>query len=74
MDHLIVLIANEQVLRNALDSEIDDYEDAVVEELSYRESIDFLVTRDLKDFKNSRKKTYTAVEAIALLESEGYSV
>ncbi|HOV38731.1 MAG TPA: hypothetical protein PLG79_08415 [Spirochaetales bacterium] len=74
MDHLIVLTANEQVLRNALDSEIHDYEDAVVEELSYRESIDFLVTRDLKDFKNSRKKTYTAAEAIPLLESEGYSV
>lgn len=38
--------------------------------LAYQESIDFLVTRDLKDFKKSRKKVYTAAEAVLLLESE----
>ena len=70
LDYLIVLTANEKVLRNALDSQIEDYEDAVIDELSYRETIDFLVTRDLKDFKKSRSKIYTASEAVELLESK----
>ena len=73
LDHLRILTANEKALRNALTSQIEDYEDAVIEELSYQESIDFLVTRDLKDFKKSRKKVYTAAEAVRLLESEEHA-
>jgi hypothetical protein len=56
-------------LRDALNSEIDDYEDAVIDELSYNEEVDFIVTRDMRDFKKSKNSIHTAIEAIEILDS-----
>ncbi len=69
LDNLSVLTAHEKILKNALHSEIADYEDAVIDELAYNEEVDFIVTRDLKDFKNSKSSTYTAVEALEIIDS-----
>jgi len=69
LDNLSVLTAHEKILRNALHSEIEDYEDAVIDELSHNEEIDFIITRDLKDFKKSRNSIYTAIEAIEIIDS-----
>jgi len=69
LDHLSVLTAYEKILRDALHSEIGDYKDAVLDELAYNEGVDFLVTRDLKNFKKSRNSIYTAVEAIEVIDS-----
>ena len=68
LDNLSVLTANEKILRDALDSEIDDYEDAIIDELASKEKIDFIVTRNLKDFKQSRNNIYTAIEALEMME------
>jgi len=64
LDNLSVLTAHEEILRNSLISELDDYEDAVIDELALKESIDYIVTRNLKDFKKSRNEIYTAREIL----------
>src|SRR6056297_943909 len=69
LDNLSVLTAYEKILRDALHSEIGDYEDAVIDELDYNEEVDFIITRDLKDFKKSKNSIYTAVEAIEIIDS-----
>ncbi len=70
LDNLSILTAHEKILRNALDSEIEDYEDAVIDELSKNEELDFIITRDLKDFKKSKNTIYNAVEALEVIEGE----
>jgi len=70
LDNLAVLTAHEKILRNALYSEITDYEDAVIDELAKNGEIDFIITRDLKDFKKSKNLIYNAVEALEVIEGE----
>jgi len=70
LDHLSVLTANEKILRKALVSEIKDYEDAVIDELALDEEIDYIITRDLKDFKNSKNNIYNAREILEIIEAE----
>ncbi len=70
LDHLSVLTAHEKILRKALVSEIDDYEDAVIDELALNEKIDYIITRDLKDFKKSKNSIYNAREALEIIETE----
>ena len=53
--------------RNALRSNIPDYEDAVLVESARRNDIDCIVTRNAKDFENSGIKTYTPIEYLELL-------
>lgn len=48
--------------RNALRSDISDFEDAVLVESAKRNSIDCIVTRNTKDFKNTGIKVYTPIE------------
>ncbi|MFW6247471.1 MAG: PIN domain-containing protein [bacterium] len=69
LDNLSVLTAHEKILRDALHSEIEDYEDAVIDELAHNEEIEFIITRDLKDFKKSKNSIYTAIEAIEIIDS-----
>ena len=70
LDQLSVLTAHEKILRKALVSEISDYEDAVIDELALNEEIDYIITRDLKDFKNSKNNIYNAREALEIIEAE----
>ena len=53
--------------RNALRSDIPDFEDAVLVESAIREGIDAIVTRNKKDFKNSPVPVYTPVEFLLML-------
>lgn len=55
--------------QNALRSDIPDYEDAVLVESASRNDIDCIVTRNTKDFKNSRIPAYTPVEFLEILEN-----
>jgi predicted nucleic acid-binding protein len=70
LDNLSILTAHEKILRDALNSEINDYEDAVIDELARNEEVDFIITRDLKNFKKSKNMIYNAVEAIEIIEGE----
>jgi predicted nucleic acid-binding protein len=45
---------SKESFEEALKSEIKDFEDAVIESVAIIEGVDFIATRNLKDFKNSR--------------------
>ncbi|MEA1921720.1 MAG: PIN domain-containing protein [Pseudomonadota bacterium] len=70
LNHLSVLVAHGKILRKALVSEIKDYEDAVIDESALNEGVDYIITRDLKDFKNSKNNICNAREALEIIEAE----
>lgn len=45
---------SKESFRKALESEINDFEDAVIESVAIIEAVDYIATRNLKDFKKSR--------------------
>lgn len=51
---LNVAVVNENCILNALNSKINDYEDAVVDETAVYSSIDLILTRNIKDFKEAK--------------------
>ena len=59
---------NKSVLETALDCMITDYEDAVIHESASQIELDGIVTRDLKDFKNSSIKVYDPQELVSILK------
>jgi len=56
----------EIILREALNSKINDYEDAVIEISSLKNEIDYIITRNLNDFKHSNVKPLSPSEFLAL--------
>ena len=56
--------------RNALRSNIPDYEDAVLVESAVRKDMDIIITRNTKDFQNSPVPAYTPAEFLAFLASD----
>ncbi len=66
-DILHVLDVTEKTLRIALDSEMSDFEDAVVEVSSHLAKIPYIVTRDMADFKKSRVKAISPVDCLILV-------
>lgn len=64
-----IIDITESDCQNALRSDIPDYEDAVLVESASRNDIDCIVTRDTKDFKNSRIPVYTPVEFLEILKN-----
>jgi len=69
MNQFTVIEVNETILNKSLYSDIDDYEDAVIEVSASLNNIDYIVTRNMKDFKNSRVKAITPDELIAILKN-----
>jgi predicted nucleic acid-binding protein len=59
LDIFNVLAIDESILRDSLVSPISDYEDAVVEVSSMKNNIDYIISRNISDFKLSRIPTYT---------------
>jgi predicted nucleic acid-binding protein len=55
------------VFRDALNSRITDFEDAVIEAVSVASKVDVIATRNLKDFRRSR---ITARSPIQILKGE----
>jgi len=56
-------------LESALTSKIEDYEDAVLDESGFRERVDGIVTRNTKDFKQSKLNIYNPEELLKILKS-----
>ena len=56
-------------LESALKSKITDFEDAVLNESAYREGLDGIVTRNEKDFKQSKLTIYNPEELLKILKS-----
>jgi predicted nucleic acid-binding protein len=59
LDIFNVISIDESILRDSLISPIKDYEDAVIEVSSMKINIDYIISRNISDFKLSRIPTYT---------------
>lgn len=69
LDMFKIIPITETILRKALHSKINDYEDAVIEISSQENEIDFIVTRNLDDFKKSSVKSVSPTEFLALYKN-----
>ncbi len=67
--HTIPITGN--ILREALNSKINDYEDAVIEISSIKSGINYIITRNLSDFKHSKVKSISPAEFLALQSLRG---
>jgi len=63
-----VIELNEMILNKSLYSEINDYEDAVIEVSAYENNVDYILTRNIKDFKKSIIKAITPEELFGILK------
>ena len=63
-----IIDVTETDCRNALRNGMSDYEDAIIAESARRNSIDYIVTRNTKDYKNSGITVYTPAELLRLLK------
>ena len=62
---------NDQVIRQSLKTDFKDYEDAIQYYSALTiPTVNFIVTRNTKDFKKSSLPVLTSIEAIALINSE----
>lgn len=53
---------NGECISDALFSKIDDFEDAVIDTVASNLKVDYLMTRNLNDFKNSKNQIITPSE------------
>ena len=58
---------DDKILQDAHNSPITDYEDAVQHECAVAENLDAIVTRNLKDYKNSTIKVYSPSEFLQII-------
>jgi len=68
LDIFSIIPTTKKILRNALNSEIVDYEDAVIEDSARSEGVEFIVSRNIKDFKKGKTECFSALEALTILE------
>ncbi len=67
LDIFSIAPLREKTLREALYSSVTGYENAVLEALAIDEKIDYIITRNMKDFKKSQVKCCSVSEALLLL-------
>jgi predicted nucleic acid-binding protein len=64
-----VAAVNRLVIENALATKFSDFEDAVLHESARQAGAEYIVTRNVKDFKASKIPVYTPIEFLSTLES-----
>jgi predicted nucleic acid-binding protein len=69
MKRFTVIEINEELLNKALYSEIDDFEDAVIEVSAIERNADYIITRNIKDFKKSVIPAKTPEEMLFILNN-----
>ena len=62
-----VIEINKELLATALSSEINDFEDAVIETSSKERNADYIITRNVRDFSKSIVSAITPEEFLAIL-------
>jgi predicted nucleic acid-binding protein len=67
MKRFTVIEINKELLNKALNSEIDDFEDAVIEVSAIDRNIDYIITRNIKDFKKSIIPVKTPEELLLMM-------
>jgi predicted nucleic acid-binding protein len=69
MKRFKVIAVDEEILTKALQSDIDDFEDAVIEVSSKEKGAEYIVTRNTKDFKKSMVKPITPEELLIVIKN-----
>ena len=64
MSQFTIIETNANLLNKALYSEINDFEDAVIEVSAKEKNAEYIVTRNIKDFKKSIVKAITPEELL----------
>jgi predicted nucleic acid-binding protein len=64
-----IIEINEKILNAALFSEIDDFEDAVIEISAKENGAEYILTRNIKDFKKSIVKAITPEELLLFINN-----
>ena len=67
MKRFKIIETNEIILNKSLYSDIDDYEDAVIEVSASENNVEYILSRNIKDFKKSIVKAITPDELLAIL-------
>ena len=62
---------NRLVIENALVSKFSDFEDSVLHESARHAGAEYIITRNIKDFKKSGIPVFTPTEFLNMLESLG---
>jgi len=62
---------NRLVIENALKSKFTDFEDSVLHESARHAGAEYIITRNIKDFKNTKIPVFTPSEFLSMLESLG---
>lgn len=70
LGHFDVFPVNRKHLDAAIRSAITDFEDAVLEETAAENGVDYIVTRNMKDFKKSRVTALSPAQFLKLLSTE----
>jgi predicted nucleic acid-binding protein len=65
-----VIATDEEILTKALHSDIDDFEDAVIEISAKENDAEYILTRNTKDFKKSIVKAITPEELLVILKND----
>jgi len=60
---------NRVVIENALDNNFKDFEDAVLYESAVHSNVEYIVTRNVKDFKSSKIPVFEPVELNQIIEN-----
>lgn len=66
-----VASVNRLVIENALKSKCIDFEDSVLHESARHAGAEYIVTRNIKDFKKSEIPVFTPTELLSILETLG---
>ncbi len=60
---------NRLVIEDALNSKFTDFEDSVLHESARHAGVEYILTRNIKDFKKSKIPAFTPTEFLSMLES-----
>ena len=66
-----VASVNRLVIENALESKFTDFEDSVLHESARHAGAEYIITRNIKDFKYTSIPAFTPTEFLSMLESLG---
>ena len=64
-----VASVNRLVIENALKLKFSDFEDSIVHESARHAGAEYIITKNIKDFKKSKIPVYTPTEFLSMLES-----
>ncbi|MDR1316368.1 MAG: PIN domain-containing protein [Spirochaetales bacterium] len=70
MKRFKVIATDEEILTRALHSDIDDFEDAVIEISAKENDAEYILTGNTKDFKKSIVKSITPEELLVILRND----